>query len=287
MTGAAPVITHEATYGTPPPRFRAAERNAEVRAWLTIALAGMTALWLTAFALAQVTAREVAIPAAERGLAALSEVDSLLALGERTLCAQAGGEGIIDLPGFPVRGVEVRGSEVRCIDGRLDREALRALLLARGADLVYLRGIEAFIDAGRTPEAVSPFSGTGAVRGLIDGVTSAVHERVAMAACALGALGVVLTAVLLVMGRGFGRLSRIGIALSLGALPVLGTGLVLRFALGALAARAGDPMLDEFIAVARALTAVPLRDALWLLVGGLALVAPGVMGTRLRGGEGD
>ena len=98
---AAPVITHEGIYGTPPPPYRAADSGIEARAWLTIALVVVTALWLGAFALAQVTSRAVAIPAAERGLAALSEVDSLLTLGERAICAQAGATARSTCPASP------------------------------------------------------------------------------------------------------------------------------------------------------------------------------------------
>lgn len=280
LSPGAPVITHETVYGTPPPPYRPPERGVEARAWLTIALAVVTTLWLTAFALAQVTAREVAIPAAERSIAALSEVDSLLTLGERALCAQAGGDGALDLPGFAVGEVQVRANEVRCADGRVDLEALRALLLSRGADLVYLRGIEAFIEAGRTPAPTSPLSGAGAIRGLIDALTVTVHEPAALGAWVLGALGAMLAGTLLVMGRGLGRLARVGVALAIGAAPVLLAALALRFALGTLATDADDPMLREFIAIAHALLGVPLYDAAWVLGGGIALAVPGMVAAR-------
>lgn len=282
LTPRAPVITDEAVYGTPPPPYRPAERGVETRAWVTIALALVTALWLTAFALAQVTSREVALPAAERAIAALSEVDSLLTLGERALCAQAGGSGNLELPGFAVGEVQVRANEVRCTDGRLDLVALRQLLLSRGADLAYLRGIEAFIEAGRTPEPASPISGAGAVRGLIDTLTVGVHEVAVIAAWALGALGAMLAVPLVLMSRGLGRLSRLGVALAVGAAPVLLAALALRFALGTLTTEPDDHMLREFIAIAHALLGVPLRDAAWVDLGGVALVAPGVV-VRRRG----
>ncbi len=280
LSPGAPVITDETVYGTPPPPYRAPERGVEARAWLTIALAVVTTFWLTAFALAQVTAREVAIPAAERSIAALSEVDSLLTLGERALCAQAGGDGALELPGFAVGDVQVRANEVRCVDGRVDLDALRALLLSRGADLVYLRGIEAFIEAGRTPAPTSPLSGAGAIRGLIDALTVTVHEPAALGAWGLGALGAMLAGTLLVMGRGLGRPARVGVALAIGATPVLLAALVLRFALGSLATGADDPMLREFIAIAHALLGVPLYDAAWVLGGGIALAVPGMVAAR-------
>lgn len=277
LSPGAPVITHESVYGTPPPPYRPPERGVEARAWLTIALALVTALSLAAFALAQVTSREVAIPAAERSVAALSEVDSLVSLAERALCAQAGGEGALDLPGFAVGDVQVRANEVRCVDGRVDLEALRALLLSRGADLVYLRGIEAFIEAGRTPAPASPLSGAGAIRTLVDVLTVTVHEPAVLAAWALAALGAALAGALLLLGRrGLGRLARVGVALAVGAAPVLLAALALRFALASFTTE-DDPMLAEFIAIAHALLGVPLWDAAWVLLGGLALVVPGVV----------
>lgn len=279
LSPGAPVITDETIYGTPPPPYRPEDPGVEARTWLTIALALVTALWLTAFALAQVTSREVAIPAAERSIAALSEVDSLVTLGERALCAQAGGDGALNLPGFVVGEVQVRANEMRCADGRVDLQAMRALLLSRGADLVYLRGIEAFIEAGRTPEPASPLSGAGAVRGLIDTLTATVHEPAVLAAWALGALGAMLAGALVLMGRGLGRLARVGVGLAVGATPVLLATLALRFALGRLATD-DDPMLREFIAIAHALLGVPLWNAAWVLAGGLALVVPGMVAAR-------
>lgn len=272
--GAAPVITHEGVYGAPPPPYRPAERGTEARAWLTIAFAFVTMLWLATFSVAQITAREISIPASERAIAALSEVDSLLALGEQALCTQAGGDGTLDLPGFAVGDVEVRANEVRCTtDGRLDIEALRALLLERGADLVYLRGVEAFIEAGRSPEPTSALSGAGALRGLLDTLTAAVHEPAALLAWVLGGLGAALAGALLTFGRA-GRLTRVAVGLVVGAIPVLVAALALRFALGAMSGGADDPMLQELIAIARTLTDVPFRDALFVLLGGFALVLP-------------
>lgn len=120
-------------------------------------------------------------------------------------------------------------------------------------------GVGGLGEAGRTPESASPLWGAGALRALFDVLTASVHEPAVLAACGLGVVGKVLVGALLLMGRGLGRLTRVGVAPEIGAAPVLLAALALRFALGRFGPDADDPMLQESIAIARALLGVPLR----------------------------
>lgn len=280
----APVITEQGTWGSPPPTspFEPPERIAEARAWLTVALALVVATCLTVLSLSQLTARAVAIPTAERGIAAVTEIDALLRIHETQLCAaaDAGGNTPIDLAGFPVRDVLLRANEVHCDNGVLDRAALRGLLLSRGAELLYLRGSEAFTDPSRTPDAPPAFSSTWLIRALLDSLGAGLHEWLTLATWATGAVAGVLALLVYLLGRRGTRLSRVGWAVFLAALPVLlaASGLWLLLLLSG-GSQSGT-MLGEFTSIARSLAALPARNAFLLAVSGLLLVAPGILQGR-------
>ena len=272
----APVITEHGTWGQPPARspFAAPERGAEARAWLTLLLAVAVAAWVACLALSQLTSRAVAIPAAERGIAAVTEIDALLRLHEAPLCAaaSAGGNEPVDLAGFPVRDVLLRAQEVPCPSGVLDRAALRDLLLSRGAELLYLRGTAAFTDPSRTAEAAPVFSGPWFVRLLLDGLSAGLHEWLVLAAWASGGLAMLLAGVVWLLGRRGARLQRVGWAFTLGALPVLLAAAGLWLLLLLLGGTGGGSLIGEFASIARSLAALPALEALLVMVAGLALV---------------
>jgi len=272
----APVITEHGTWGQPPARspFAPPERGAEARAWLTLLLAAVVVAWVSCAALAQLTSRAVAIPAAERGIAAVTEVDALLRLHEAQLCAAAAAAGSepVDLAGFPVRDVLLRAQEVPCPNGVLDPAVLRDLLLSRGAELIYLRGTDAFTDPSRPAEAAPVLSATWLIRVLLDGLSAGLHEWLVVAAWAMGGLGSLLAGVVWLLGRRGARLQRIGWAMTLGALPVLFAAAGLWLVLLLLGGSGGGSLVSEFASIARSLAALPALDALLTMVAGLALV---------------
>ena len=280
----APVITDQGTWGSPPPTspFEPPERAAEARAWLTLVLALVVGVWLTAFSLSQLTARAVAIPTAERGIAAVTEIDALLQLHETQLCAaaEAGGSAPIDLAGFPVRDVLLRANEVHCANGVLDRTALRDLLLSRGADLLYLRGSGAFTDPSRVPDAPPALSSTWLIRLLLDNMGAGLHEWLTLATWGTGAAGGLLALLVYLMGRRGTRLTRVGWAVFLGALPVLLAASGLWLLLLLFGGSQSGTMLGEFTSITRSLAGLPARNAFLLAVGGLLLVAPGALTWR-------
>ncbi|MFA7297402.1 MAG: hypothetical protein WC211_09510 [Dehalococcoidia bacterium] len=272
----APVITEHGTWGQPPARspFAPPDRGAEARAWLTLLLAAVVVAWVSCAALAQLTSRAVAIPAAERGIAAVTEIDALLSLHEARLCAaaSAGGSETVDLAGFPVRDVLLRAQEVPCANGVLDRAVLRDLLLSRGAELLYLRGTAAFTDPSRAADAAPALSATWLIRLLLDGLSAGLHEWLVVAAWAMGGLGALLAGIVWLLGRRGARLQRVGWALTLGALPVLFAAAGLWLVLLLLGGTGGGSLVGEFASIARSLAALPALDALLTMVAGLALV---------------
>jgi hypothetical protein len=280
----APVISDEGTFGTPMPRPPApAERGAERRAWLALALTAVVSLWLGAFSLWQVTARAVALPVAERGLASIAEIDALLTLHAGELCAQAGSNEAVQVEGFPIPDVAVRGTELSCADGVLDRAALRTLLLQRGAERIYLRGDEAFTESGRTADSASLFSGAGLVRRLLDSIGTSTHQLAALGTWGLGGVSALLALVLLAAGARRRRVAALGGAMMLSALPVIGAALGLKGLLSVFGNTGeSDAMLREFVAITNDLAWLPLRNALILAACGLLLVAPVVLSRRAR-----
>jgi hypothetical protein len=280
----APVITDEGTWGEPPPwsPFQPAERRAEARAWTTIALAAVVIVWLCALSVSQLTARQVAIPVAMRGIAAVTEIDALIDLHATELCtaASAGGDATISLTGFPVQDVLLRANEVRCPGGVLDRAGLRDLVLARAGDLLYLRGTTAFTDPDNAPGAPPALSSTWTIRLLLDNLGSGLHEWATLATWGAGVVGGLLVLLAIALGRRGERLTRVGWAAFLGALPVLLAAAALWTALLLFSGTQGDSMLREFLAIGRALTLLPMRDAALVALGGLALVLPRVLRGR-------
>lgn len=268
----APVVTDQGVWGTLPPPYTppAPQPRPTYTALLAAALAVVVALAIADVGLWLLTARTVAIPAHERALAALAQPDALLDLHADAICAQVAAGDRVSVPGFPVADATLPPDAAPCPGGALDHDAARAALLARGAELVYLRGTDAFAPAGATPADRSP-SGDAAIRLLLGELGADWHGRAALLAVPLAAAALVLAATL-ALRRRRAALAPIGLALALGAAPVALAALAARL----LAARADaptDPLLAEFGDLTAALLGVPLRLSLAALLVGLALFA--------------
>jgi hypothetical protein len=93
----------------------------------------------------------------------------------------------------------------------------------------------------------------------------------------LGGLCLLLSALLLAAGAGFGRFLALGSALVLAAAPVLLVGLAARFALGFVDFFPDDRLVEELLAIGRRLTMLPIRNAMWLGGAGLAIALPAAL----------
>ena len=270
----ATVITEQGVWGRVPAPYRPRERQgAAGPVWWVGALLVLTgALWLGALSLSQLSSRTVAMPAIERGVAALTEIDELLSIHEQELCSLAESQAAVNVVGLPVQGVAIDVDDIRCTDGKLNREALRPLLLSSSAEQVYLHGGAAFLDETASREGASILSSSGAIRAILDVVGLSMHDRMATAALVLGAVNGMLVIAVLLLGRGIRRFAGLGIVLVLAALPML---------LGALAAwllagtmDSGTGLTAQFAQLSRSLLGLPLRNALWLTGAGIALIVP-------------
>ena len=245
----------------------------DVVGWLaTIALAVALAAWLAAWSARQPTSEEAALPALERAIVALTELDGLLDLHAAAIAEQARAGGEVDVPGFPL-DVPVPAAEAR------DPTALRAAVLAASAALVRVEGSAAFHDPDGAPAEASTLSSAGLMQALIDGLTADRHDRWAGLVRPLGLLSALLGAAVLVLGVGFGRFVRLGAVLAVAAALVLVPAVALREGLGFV----GDDDIvgDEALAIAQSLASGPVRNALWLAAAGVAIALPAALLDRL------
>ena len=281
---AAPVVSERGVWGAIPQAFDEFGPGAGVRdiAYLVaiVLLALVLAGWLAAFSATQATSNEVAFPALERAVVAITEIDGLLDLHADDLEEQAAGGGAIALPGFPL-DVEVAAAEV-LTDGDFDRElfraAFRAALLRESAERLREQGSSAFHDTDGVLAGPSRFSSAGLMQALIDGLTDERHDRWSEFVQPLRLLALVLGAAMLVLGVGFGRFIRLGGAMIVAAALVLVPALVLRIAIDFVGDE--DIIGDEARAIASRLTEIALwndgwpGNAVWLAVAGAVIAIP-------------
>ena len=277
---AAPVITEEGTWGDPPPL------DAELDSWnestgfrgaigyvlwplLLVALV----LWLSVLSLSQATGEELALPALERGVIALTEIDALIAAHEDTLPGQLAAGDEITLPGYPL-DVSVPTSEV-LRNGVLDTAALRDGIVARSAALLYAEGVGAFGAASGFSIDISPppqRSTQGIVRTIIGWLSAERHDSVSQWVTPLAALSLVLALGWLWAGQGFGRFVGLAFALLLASALVLVGALLMRFAVTIVIG--GDAVAQEFESIVQSLAGVAIRNALLAAAFGVALFVP-------------
>jgi hypothetical protein len=278
----APVATEHGMFGTPPSPLLdefdgLGSGTRRVAAWLIgILLAAAIALWLVALSASQATSELVALPAIERGIVALTDLDALLVAQSDELAAQAAAGGPVVVGGFPIRDLAIPVSEVMA-GGELDIDRLRAALLSRSALRVRASGVAAFEGGDEIAVGASMFSFGGGVKTLLEALSSDNHSTASVWLWPLGAACLALGALLLAAGSGFARFTALGVAMIIAAVPVALGSLALRLAVDVAAPGGGDLIVDEFVAIARQFTALPLRNALWTLAGGAAIVVPSLV----------
>ena len=288
----APVATERGMLGEPRPVLEALESAADGAGrrfvvWLLGALlAGAAALWIVTLSVAQATDEEVALPALERAVAALTDLEGLLDQHLEAVQEQAdsGAEKLV-LPAYVVRDAAVPTASVTNAGGTVDRVLLRDALLSTSARLVYTRGVDAFRQSDEAPERASRLSVSGGVRALLDGLSSDNHGAAVVWLWPVGVVCLALAAALLALGRDFGRFVALGVVLVAAAAPVLLAGVAARFALGFVdgseatvtALPPGDAVIDEFTAMGRQLAGLPIRNALWLAAAGVAIALPAAL----------
>lgn len=278
----APVATEHGMIGTPPSPLLdefdgLGGGTRRVAAWLIgVLLAAAIALWLVVLSASQATSEVVALPAIERGIVALTDLDALLAVQSEELAAQAAAGEAVVVGGFPIRDLAIPVSEVMA-GGEFDIDRLRAALLTRSSLRVHASGVAAFEGGDEIAAGASMFSFGGGVKTLLEALSSDNHSTASVWLWPLGAVCLALGALLLAAGSGFTRFTALGAALIVAAVPVALGSLALRLVVDVAAPGGGDVIVDEFVAIARQFTALPLRNALWTLAGGAAIVVPSLV----------
>ncbi|MDA1002940.1 MAG: hypothetical protein O3B31_06270, partial [Chloroflexi bacterium] len=220
----APVVTDAGTFGTLPDDRSLPDLGGD--SWLRgiaarfvmLALTVVALTWLLALSAHQATGRVAAIPAIERGVAALTEIDALLVIHQEAIAAagesRASEPGArVAVPGFPIPDASLTAEEAR----DLAPADQRALVLALAAEAVYARGVDAFLVEGGTPVGTTALSTEGLARRLLATLTASTHDRIGGWLSLLGMVAVALAVVLVLLGHGFARFGALAVPLLVAA----------------------------------------------------------------------
>ncbi len=286
-TGPAPVVTDEGAFGPLPPRadprgHARRPRSRVRRATAQLALVGT--VWLLVMSAAQISTPATALPALGRIVAALTDIDGLIALQTPAIRAAAARPGVtvIEVPGFPVKAATLTAEAAR--SGSPDQ--WRSTLLSASADAIYGHGMSAFAQEAEGSDG-QPLSTPGNTALVIEALTASRHTFAVVLTLIVGIGVLALGARVALLGEDASRFVAIGLAM-LGAAVLAAAATVVAAMFLLVAALFGSSQLaDEVAAVARTLAWTPLWDALRLGVAGLVmtLISAAVavwLGTRLE-----
>jgi hypothetical protein len=235
-------------------------------------LAALVAL-LTALSLLHLSAPGPAHRALRRSVASLTEVDSLLAVQEQPLREQAESSpaGPLALPDYPL--------QVALSAGESPVE-VRDVLLDRSAELLYEEGAGAFREEGQSG-GISRLSVEGAVRTGLDLLTSSSRDALRLTTVALAALCLALSGALVLLVRGYRSLTALGATVAAASLLFLLLAVAVRLVLGLAGWGTDDYITVQLLDLAKGAAWLPIRNGLAFSGLGVALLALGVLGSRL------
>jgi len=239
---------------------------------LTMALLAL----LVALNLLQLTAPGPAHRALRRAVASLTEIDSLLAVHDPALRRQAGvsPDEPLPLPDYPL-DVSLSPEEAR-----RPAAEVRDLLLDRSAERVYQEGSAAFREEGQSGDAPR-LSVQRAVRTGLGFLTAGNHDTLRWATLALAAVCGMLSGALILATQGYGRLITLGGAVAAASLLFLLLAMAVRLVLGLAGWGMDDYITVQLLDLATEAAWLPIRNGLAFSGLGLALLALGVLGSRL------
>jgi hypothetical protein len=188
----------------------------------------------------QLTAEGTAHKALRRTVASLTEIDTLIAeRGEMvTTSPDSGGSVTSLLVGFPI-DVPLSEQEAQ----NLSTAELRDVVLDRSADRLYADGFSAFREGGQGSADVQILSPPGAVR-------------------YIAGLAGLLALALVLLSRGYGRLTSLGAAVLAASLPLLVLSVAVRFMLRLASEEESDYLTAQLYALGRDVAWLPIRNAI-------------------------
>jgi len=231
---------------------------------------------LVALNLLQLTAPGPAHRALRRAVASLTEIDSLLAVHGAALRQQAdvSPDEPLALADYPL--------DVPLSPEEAQRPAaeVRDLLLDRSAERVYQEGSAAFREEGQSGDA-SRLSVQRAVRTGLGFLTAGNHDALRWATLALALVCGVLSGVLVLVTRGYGGLGALGGAVAVASLLFLLLAVAVRLVLSLAGWGTDDYITVQLLDLAKEAAWLPIRNGIAFSGLGLALLALGVVGSRL------
>ena len=207
----------------------------------------------------QLTAEGTAHKALRRTVASLTEIDTLIAeRGEMvTTSADSGGSVASLLVGFPI-DVPLSEQEAQS----LSTSELRDVILDRSADRLYADGFSAFREGGQGSADVQILSPPGAVRYTAGLLTEDNHEVMRVVMAVVAGLAGLLALALVLLSRGYGRLTSLGAAALAASLPLLMLSVAVRFILRLASEEESDYLTAQLYALGRDVAWLPIRNAI-------------------------
>jgi hypothetical protein len=221
----------------------------------------------------QLTAEGTAHKALRRTVASLTEIDTLIAdRGEMvTTSPDSGGSVTSLLVGFPI-DVPLSSQEAQ----NLSTPELRDVVLDRSADRLYADGFSAFREGGQGSADVQILSPPGAVRYTAGLLTEGNHEVMRIVMAAVAGLAAVLALALVLLSRGYGRLTSLGTAVLAASLPLLVLSVAVRFILRLASEEESDYLTAQLYALGRDVAWLPIRNAIAFTCLGTIFITMGV-----------
>lgn len=230
--------------------------------------------------LLQLTAPGPAHRILRRAVASLTEIDSLLAVHGPALRRQADADPDepLSLPDYPL-DVSLSPQEARQSPAEV-----RDLLLDRSAEEVYQGGSAAFREEGQ-PGSAPLLSLRRAVGAGLGFLTAGNHDALRLTTLVLAVLCAALSGALVLLTRGYSRLTGLGAAVAVASLAFLLLAAAVRLALGLAGLATDDYITVELLDLAKETAWLPARNGVALGGLGLALLALGLAGERLSRAE--
>ena len=215
-------------------------------------------------------------------VASLTEIDSLLERNTAQMVS-AGGENAQTaasrLAGFPI-DIPVSDDEA----AQLSTPEFRSLVLDRSADRLYVEGFAAFREGGSQGATdVQLLSPPGAVRYTAGMLTVDNHDIIQAVMLVLAVVAALLTLALVLLGRGYGRLASVGLAVLLASLPLLLLSVALRFVLRLASEQESDYMTAQLYGLGRDVAWLPIRNGIIFTCLGALFLTMGLAFSLLSG----
>ncbi len=205
-----------------------------------------------------------------RTVASLTEIDALLVSTPPATVAGNGNAPASPLVDFPIAlDLNNQGQALSTAD-------LRNAVLDESADKLYAHGFSVFhaTDSDGTTH-VQLLSPPGAVRYTAGLLTKGDHDTMRVFLAVVAVVAAILAVALMLLSRGFGRLTSLGVGVVAASLPLLLLATVLRFFLRLAAVHESDYLNAQFYALGRDVAWLPIRNALAFLCLGVVLAAAG------------